>query len=41
LSTPRGYVLVLKRGELYEIPTKIKKITDLIMLLSGVWRAKV
>ncbi|CAG8464035.1 5700_t:CDS:10 [Acaulospora morrowiae] len=40
LSTQKGYVSVLKRGELYKIPKKIEKIKDLIMLLSGVWRAK-
>lgn len=40
LSTQKGYVSVFKRGELYKIPKKIEEIKDLIMLISGVWRAK-
>ena len=41
MSSPNGFVSVLKREELYEIPTTVNKTRDLVMLLSSVWRAEV
>ncbi|CAG8467279.1 22430_t:CDS:2, partial [Racocetra persica] len=40
MSNPKGFISLLKREELYEVPTSVSRLRDLIMLLCDVWKAK-
>ncbi|CAG8610734.1 6670_t:CDS:2 [Funneliformis mosseae] len=40
MSSTKGYISVLKGEDLNEIPTQIKNIKNLFMVLISVWRAK-
>ncbi|GBC05148.1 hypothetical protein RclHR1_06060006 [Rhizophagus clarus] len=40
LSSPKGYVSILKREKLLEVPATIKKLRDLIRVLASVWMLK-
>ncbi|CAG8667830.1 16179_t:CDS:2, partial [Racocetra fulgida] len=40
LSSPKGYVSILKREKLLEVPAKIDRIKDLIRVLANVWILK-
>ncbi|PKY60380.1 hypothetical protein RhiirA4_412697 [Rhizophagus irregularis] len=40
LSSPKGYVSILKREKLLEVPVTVEKIRDLIRVLGSVWMVK-
>ncbi|CAG8573291.1 16422_t:CDS:2, partial [Racocetra persica] len=40
LSSPKGYVSILKRDKLYEVPNTVEKMKDLIRVLASMWRVK-
>ncbi|POG76780.1 hypothetical protein GLOIN_2v1552276 [Rhizophagus irregularis DAOM 181602=DAOM 197198] len=40
LSSPKGYVSILKREKLLEVPVAVEKIQDLIRVLTSVWMLK-
>ncbi|RGB40339.1 hypothetical protein C1646_687933 [Rhizophagus diaphanus] len=41
LSSPKGYVSILKREKLLEVPATVENIRDLIRVLTSVWMVKV
>lgn len=41
LSSPKGYVSILKREKLFEVPVAVEEIRDLIRVLASVWILKV
>ncbi len=41
LSSPKGYVSLLKREKLLEVPVTVEKIRDLIRVITSVWILKV
>ncbi|RUS31922.1 hypothetical protein BC938DRAFT_476748, partial [Jimgerdemannia flammicorona] len=41
MINPKGYVSLLAREELHEVPAKVDELKKLIMLLASIWRAKV
>ncbi|RUP47013.1 hypothetical protein BC936DRAFT_146227 [Jimgerdemannia flammicorona] len=40
MSHPNGYVCLLERNELLEVPTVVENLRDLFMLLKGIWQMK-
>ncbi|GES85325.1 hypothetical protein GLOIN_2v1552276 [Rhizophagus clarus] len=40
MSSPKGYVTILKREKLLDVPTTVERIKDLIRVLANVWRMK-
>ncbi|RHZ83614.1 hypothetical protein Glove_89g46 [Diversispora epigaea] len=40
LSSPKGYVVILKRDKLLEVPVTVDNIKNLIMVLASVWKVK-
>ncbi|CAG8689651.1 7436_t:CDS:10, partial [Cetraspora pellucida] len=38
MSSPKGYVTILKRDKLLEVPATIEKIKDLIRVLVSIWK---
>ncbi|CAG8650922.1 3215_t:CDS:10, partial [Ambispora leptoticha] len=40
LNSPKGYVSILKREKLLEVPVTVEKIQDLIRVLTSVWMLK-
>ncbi|CAB4482826.1 unnamed protein product [Rhizophagus irregularis] len=40
LSSPKGYVSILKREKLLEVPVTVENIRDLIRVLTSVWMVK-
>ncbi|RGB25445.1 hypothetical protein C1646_459379 [Rhizophagus diaphanus] len=41
MSSPKGYVTILKREQLLDVPATVERIRDLIRVLAYVWRMKV
>ncbi|RUS27561.1 hypothetical protein BC938DRAFT_483065 [Jimgerdemannia flammicorona] len=40
MNHPNGYVSLIKRDQLYEVPTIIEHLPDLFKLLNSIWRMK-
>ncbi|CAG8537561.1 9558_t:CDS:10 [Ambispora leptoticha] len=40
MSSPKGYVIILKREKILDVPAMAEKIKDLIRVLTNVWRMK-
>ncbi|RUS27714.1 hypothetical protein BC938DRAFT_482838 [Jimgerdemannia flammicorona] len=40
MTNPKGYVSLLSKDELYEVPVKVDELESFVMLLASVWRAK-
>ncbi|RUP43833.1 hypothetical protein BC936DRAFT_136677, partial [Jimgerdemannia flammicorona] len=40
MTNPKGYVSLLVRDELHEVPLNVEELKSLIMLLASVWKAK-
>jgi hypothetical protein len=41
MSSPKGYVTILKREKLLDVPATVEEVKDLIRVLANVWRMKV
>ncbi|RHZ81994.1 hypothetical protein Glove_115g92 [Diversispora epigaea] len=40
LSSPKGYISILKRDKFYEVPSTVEGIKDLIRVLASMWKVK-
>ncbi|CAG8775360.1 21015_t:CDS:2, partial [Dentiscutata erythropus] len=40
MSSPKGYVTILKQDKLLEVPNSVEEIRSLIKVLASVWKAK-
>ncbi|CAG8664954.1 10961_t:CDS:2, partial [Paraglomus occultum] len=40
MSSPKGYITILKREKILDVPVMAEKIKDLIRVLANVWRMK-
>lgn len=40
MSHPDGYVCLLERNELHEVPTVVENLRDLFKLLKSIWQMK-
>ncbi|KAF0470599.1 hypothetical protein F8M41_025371 [Gigaspora margarita] len=40
MSSPKGYVTILKRDKLLEVPNTVEEIRNLIKVLASVWKVK-